>query len=74
VITDPRLEIANDTSWYIACSPGVCESFILAYLEGNQGAYLESQEVFNTDAIEYKCRLDVAVAPVDWRGIVKVTK
>jgi phage major head subunit gpT-like protein len=71
IISDPRLEVEPD-NWYVACVNSYCNLFNIAYLDGHRGPYIDSQEDFETDTTEYKCRLDCAVAPIDWRGIVKI--
>ena len=73
IITDPRLDVAP-TEWYIACNNSSTNLFNIAYLDTNRGAYISEKEDFETDTTKYKCRLDCAVAPIDWRGIVKVAK
>ncbi|SNX73159.1 lambda family portal protein [Cereibacter ovatus] len=40
-ISEPRLDAASATSWYLAASPNQIDTIEYAYLEGQQGAYIE---------------------------------
>ena len=42
-----------------------------AYLEGQQGAYIETRNGFDVDGVEIKCRLDFGAKAIDWRGLYK---
>jgi len=42
-----------------------------AYLEGQEGAYVESRNGFDVDGVEIKCRLDFGAKAIDWRGLYK---
>ena len=41
------------------------------YLEGQQGAYIETRNGFDVDGVEIKCRLDFGAKAIDWRGLYK---
>ena len=41
------------------------------FLNGQQTPYLESQNGWNIDGIEWKVRIDAAAKAVDWRGLYK---
>ena len=70
-IAEPRLDAASDTAWYLAASPNQIDTIEYAYLEGQQGAYVETRNGFDVDGVEIKCRLDFGAKAIDWRGLYK---
>jgi hypothetical protein len=72
-ISEPRLDAASATSWYLAASPNQIDTIEYAYLEGQQGAYIETRNGFDVDGVEIKCRLDFGAKAIDWRGLYKNT-
>ncbi|HMR54936.1 prohead protease/major capsid protein fusion protein, partial [Amaricoccus sp.] len=66
-ISEPRLDAASATSWYLAASPNQIDTIEYAYLEGQQGAYIETRNGFDVDGVEIKCRLDFGAKAIDWR-------
>ena len=71
VISDPRLDANSATAWYLLAAPNVAPTIEVAFLDGNENPYLESQEGFTVDGIQWKVRLDYGVAAVDFRGAYK---
>lgn len=71
VIAEPRLDAASTTAWYLAADPSQIDTIEYAYLEGNQGVYLESKEGWEVDGVEFKARLDFGAKAIDYRGFVK---
>ncbi|WP_425099330.1 prohead protease/major capsid protein fusion protein [Tropicibacter sp. S64] len=70
-ISEPRLDAASETAWYLAASPNQIDTIEYAYLEGQQGAYIETRNGFDVDGVEIKCRLDFGAKAIDWRGLYK---
>jgi hypothetical protein len=70
-ISEPRLDAASETGWYLAASPNQIDTIEYAYLEGQQGAYIETRNGFDVDGVEIKCRLDFGAKAIDWRGLYK---
>lgn len=70
-ISEPRLDAASPTAWYLAASPNQIDTIEYAYLEGQQGAYVETRNGFEVDGVEIKCRLDFGAKAIDWRGLYK---
>jgi hypothetical protein len=70
-ISEPRLDAASATSWYLAASSNQIDTIEYAYLEGQQGAYIETRNGFDVDGVEIKCRLDFGAKAIDWRGLYK---
>jgi hypothetical protein len=70
-ISEPRLDTASATAWYLAANPAQIDTIEYAYLEGQQGAYVETRNGFDVDGVEIKCRLDFGAKAIDWRGLYK---
>jgi hypothetical protein len=70
-ISEPRLDAVSLTAWYLAASPAQIDTVEFAYLEGQQGAYIETRNGFDVDGVEIKCRLDFGAKAIDWRGLYK---
>jgi len=70
-IAEPRLDAASATAWYLAANPAQIDTLEYAYLEGQQGAYIETRNGFDVDGVEIKCRLDFGAKAIDWRGLYK---
>jgi len=43
----------------------------VAFLDGNQSPFLESDQGFSVDGIRWKVRIDYGVGAIGWRGVVK---
>ena len=71
VLAEPRLDATSLINWYTAADPGQIDTIEYAYLEGQEGVYLENRVGFDIDGIELKARLDFAAKAIDWRGFYK---
>ena len=71
IVVDARLDASSASAWYLAADYNQVDTIELAYLQGQRGAFLDSQETFNIDGTQIKCRLDFATAPIDWIGLIK---
>jgi hypothetical protein len=71
VVAEPRLDAASLISWYLAADPAQIDTIEYAYLEGQEGVYLESRLGFDVDGLELKARLDFAAKAIDLRGVWK---
>jgi len=69
VISEHRLSSASATKWYMTASPGTFPTVEVAFLDGMQAPYMETQNGWSQDGAQYKVRLDAGVAPLDWRGM-----
>jgi ATP-dependent Clp endopeptidase proteolytic subunit ClpP len=67
VVDTPRL---TGTRQYIFADPNEAPVIEVAFLDGVQEPFLESQEGFTVDGTLYKVRLDVGVDAIDYRGAV----
>lgn len=71
VIAEPRLDATSASAWYAAADPSQIDTIEYAYLEGNQGVFLETRNGWEVDGMEIKCRLDFGAAAIDFRGMAK---
>lgn len=71
LIVEPRLDAQSGgtTAWYVASDR--VEGLQFAYLEGNRGPVIETQDGFDVDGLRIKCRLDFGAGFVDHRGWYK---
>lgn len=72
-VIEPRLDASSTTTWYAAAAPGMIDTLEYCYLEGQQGAYIETRQGFDVDGVEIKARLDFAAGAIDHRGLAKNT-
>ncbi len=70
-IAEPRLDAASTTAWYLFASPDQIDTVEYAYLEGQDGVYIETRQGFDVDGVEIKARLDFGAKAIDWRGLQK---
>ncbi len=66
VISDPRLDADSATRYYLAAGQQF-DTIEVAFLDGNQSPVLEQQAGWSIDGTEYKVRIDVAAAPMEFR-------
>jgi len=72
VIAEPRLDPASGAvPWYLSASPSAIDTIEYAYLEGQEGVYIETRMGFDVDGVEVKARLDFGAKAIDWRGLYK---
>jgi len=69
-LSDPRLDASAANTWYMIARPGEdgVETIEYAYLEGQEGVFMETRMGFTVDGLEMKARLDFGTAVVDWRA------
>lgn len=68
VIDTPRL---TGTPYYMFANPSEEPVLELAFLDGVQTPYMESEEGFTVDGIRWKIRLDYGVGAIGWRGAIR---
>ncbi|MFA7521295.1 MAG: ClpP-like prohead protease/major capsid protein fusion protein [Halothiobacillaceae bacterium] len=69
LVVDSRLDGDSETAWYLAANPEQVDTIEVARLDGD-GVSTESNEGFFVDRTDFKVRLDVGAAVLDWRGLV----
>ena len=67
IVDTPRL---SGTRRYLFADPMEVPVLEVAFLDGAQSPYLESNDGFSVDGAQYKVRLDYGIAAVDYRGAV----
>ena len=68
-IADARLDADDALKWYMAADPNLIDTVTVAFLDGQQTPFLESQNGWSTDGVAFKVRIDAAAAPIDFRGL-----
>lgn len=71
VVVEPRLDANLSTGWYLAGDQNMWDTIEVAFYEGRQEPYLEQKDGWNTDGVEFKVRIDCAVAALDYRALYK---
>lgn len=74
LIVEPRLDDIGSGAdkgygFFLAADPSQIDTVEYAYLEGQEGAYMETKEGWDVDGMEVKCRLDFGATAQDWKGL-----
>lgn len=69
LVTDPLLDVANNSAWYLAADPSITDTIEVAFLNGQDTPYIEQQNGFQVDGITFKIRIEYGVKALDWRGL-----
>lgn len=70
-IVEAVLEGNSATAWYLAADGSQVDTVEYCYLDGSEGAYLETGMDFDIDGMVMKARLDFAAKDIDHRGLYK---
>lgn len=70
LIVDSRIE---GTTWFLIANPATCDTIEVGYLDGQRGVQVETHDAPDLDGVKIMARLDVAAAPIDWRGMTRST-
>lgn len=68
IVDTPRL---TGTPWYAFAAPGDNAALEVGFLDGETSPFLEQEDAWRTDGMEWKVRLDYGVAAIDYRAAVK---
>ncbi|EPO2450614.1 Clp protease ClpP [Providencia rettgeri] len=74
VIRESRLSRGaskDKPTWFLTSAQGT-DTIEVAYLDGVDTPYIDQEEGFSSDGVTTKVRIDAGVAPVDYRGMVRV--
>lgn len=71
VVVDARLDAASLTAWYLLADPNRFDTIEVGYLDGVAAPFLDQQEGWTIDGVEYKVRIDAAAAPLEFRTLYK---
>ncbi len=66
VVSDPRLDADSVVRYYLAAGQ-TWDTIEVAFLDGNQAPTLEQQMGWAIDGTDFKVRIDIAAAPMDFR-------
>lgn len=66
-ISDPNI---SGNKWFVIANPADIDTIEYAYLEGEEGVFIEQRQGFEIDGLEIKARLDFAAKAIDHRGMV----
>ena len=69
VVSDAILDTADADKWYAAASPNQIDTVEVSFLDGVQTPYIEQQQGWDVDGLEYKVRIDAAAKALDYRGL-----
>lgn len=70
-IFDARLDTNDAAAWYLAASPMAADTVEVSYLDGNSSPFLDSEDGWNIDGVEFKVRIDAAASALAWEGLYK---
>lgn len=65
IVASPRI---SGTRWYVFADPAVAPVLEVAFLNGEQEPFIDQQEGFRVDGVEWKVRHDYGVGAVDYVG------
>ena len=71
IIVDARLDEASATAWYLTADPNLFDTIEVGYLDGVAAPFLDQQDGWTVDGVEYKVRIDAAAAPLEYRTMYK---
>jgi hypothetical protein len=71
VMAEPRLGAVSQIAFYLMADPASVDTIEVDYLQGESGPVIESRMSWAAEGVEMKCRLDVGVAPTEYRGLYK---
>jgi ATP-dependent protease ClpP protease subunit len=65
IVDSPRL---SGTGWYTFADPNEAPVIEVAFLDGNDTMFLDTEQGFSVDGALFKGRIDFGVAAIDYRG------
>lgn len=68
-VADHRLSANSATIWYMSSNPSTSDALIIGFLNGQSTPFLDSENGFTIDGVQYKVRIDAAAIPGDFRGL-----
>nr|WP_143558999.1 prohead protease/major capsid protein fusion protein [Sporomusa sphaeroides] len=71
VVADAQLDAVDPDAYYFATAPGFIDTIEVAFLNGEDTPYIETQPGFEVDGITYKVRSEFGVKALDFRGLYK---
>ncbi len=71
IVTDARLDAASTTAWYLTADPNMFDTIEVAYLDGNPNPFMEQQDGWSVDGVDFKVRIDAAAKALEFRTMYK---
>lgn len=68
IVDTPRL---SGNPWYLFADPATVPTLEVVFLDGVEEPFLDMQDGWRVDGVEWKVRLDYGVGARDWRGALK---
>lgn len=68
IVSTPRL---SGTTRYMFASASEEPVIEVAFLDGVQTPYMESEQAFKVDGMSWKVRMDYGVGAIGWRGVIR---
>jgi len=72
-VWDARLDAYSATTYFALADQNLFDTVEIAFLDGVEEPFLDSDDGWNIDGVEYKVRIDVAGAVLDYRGAARNT-
>lgn len=69
VVSDARLDADSTSKWYGLCDPAMGDTVTVFFLDGNDSPFLDEQQGWSRDGVEFKVRIDAAAKAMDFRGM-----
>ncbi len=70
-VADARLDAVSAVQWYTTADPMLYDVIEVGFLDGQQEPFLEQQDGWTIDGVEFKVRMDCAAIPLDYRTLVR---
>ena len=71
LIVEPRLDDVSPSAWYLAADLGQIDLIEMAYLQGQEGLFVDQKYSFDSDNLIMKARLDAGAKVIDFRGFFR---
>lgn len=71
IITEPLLDAASTTAFFLFAEPTRVDTIHYGYLEGESGPVITSDTDFDTDGVKIKCMHNFGAKAIDFRGMAK---
>lgn len=71
VVADARLDAVSATQWYMFADPNLYDVIEVAFLDGQQEPFIETQDGWTIDGAEHKVRIDCVAIPLDFRTMTR---
>ncbi|MET3431440.1 hypothetical protein ABIC71_000918 [Herbaspirillum seropedicae] len=70
-VVEARLDDVSTTAWYLLADGSQIDTVEFAYLDGEEGLFIEQNIDFDVEGVKVKGRIDFAAKAIDFRGMHK---